>query len=67
MLFEFKCKECETITEKITKANVEKIECPKCGASAKRIISAPHFHIHGFNADNGYSNKKDVKPKKTKA
>lgn len=63
MLFEFRCKKCEKVTEAIVKSDIEEIECPKCGSMAKRIISTPHFHIHGFNAANGYSNKKEVKPK----
>ena len=62
MLFEFKCEKCETITEAIVKSDVEEIECPKCDGKAKKIISTPHFHIHGFSAENGYSHKKDVKP-----
>jgi len=63
MLFEFRCQTCGEITEAIVKSDVEEIECFKCGKTAKRIISAPHFHIHGFNATNGYSHKKNVKPK----
>lgn len=63
MLFEFRCKECETITEAIVKSDVEEIECSECGNKAKKIISAPHFQVRGFNAANGYSNKKEVKPK----
>ena len=64
MLFEFRCKKCSKITEAIVKSEVKEIECSKCGDKAKKIISAPHFHIHGFNAANGYSNKKEVKSKK---
>lgn len=63
MLFEFKCKKCDTITEAITKGDVKEVECSKCGAKAEKIISAPHFHIHGFSAANGYSNEKGKKPK----
>jgi putative FmdB family regulatory protein len=63
MLFEFRCKKCEKVTEAIVKSNTEEIECPECGSVAKKIISAPHFHIRGFNAANGYSHKKKVKPK----
>jgi len=64
MLFEFKCRKCEEVTEAIVKSEIEEIKCPKCGDKAEKIISAPHFYIHGFNAKNGYSYKKDVKPKK---
>ncbi|TET61102.1 MAG: hypothetical protein E3J47_05710 [Candidatus Stahlbacteria bacterium] len=63
MLFEFRCKKCGTITEAIVKGDVKEVECSKCDAKAEKIISAPHFHIHGFNATNGYSNEKEIKPK----
>ncbi|RLI66031.1 MAG: hypothetical protein DRO67_01755 [Candidatus Asgardarchaeum californiense] len=64
MLFEFKCEKCDEITESIEKSYINKIECPKCGSSARKIMSAVNFRIHGFNAENNYSHKKDVKPKK---
>ncbi len=66
MLFEFKCKNCEEVTESIVKSGVEEIECPKCGDKAKKIISTPRFHIRGFNAANGYSHKKEKKPRDDK-
>jgi putative FmdB family regulatory protein len=63
MLFEFKCKKCGAITEAIVKSDVEEIECSECGEVAERVISAPHFYVHGYNAANKYSNEKDKKPK----
>jgi len=63
MLFEFQCEKCEAITEAIIRSGVEEIKCPKCDGLARKIISAPNFYIHGFNADNGYSHEKGIKPK----
>lgn len=58
MLYEFKCEKCEIITEKIVKMGTEEIECPKCGATAHKIISASNFNVKGFNAKNSYSHTK---------
>ncbi len=64
MLFEFECGKCDEITEAVEKSYISEIECPKCGAVAKKIMSTVNFRIRGFNAANNYSHKKDVKPKK---
>jgi putative FmdB family regulatory protein len=40
-LFDFRCTECHTTTEKIVKTDVEYIECPKCSSKAVKQLSAP--------------------------
>ena len=55
MLYEFKCTKCGKITEELVKLGTEKIDCPSCGAPAEKILSAPNFIVHGFNAKNSYS------------
>lgn len=44
MLYEYQCKKCNTITEKITFDYEKKsIKCPVCGARAKKILSTGSF------------------------
>jgi putative FmdB family regulatory protein len=48
-IYEYACEHCETVTEKlesITSENKE-IECPNCGETAQRIMSASAFHLKG--------------------
>ena len=54
-IYEFECPE-GTVTEKVTRMNTDKIECPKCGRKAKKIISSCTFKLKGggWYAD-GYS------------
>lgn len=57
-VYEFEC-DCGEITEALVKMNTEKIECPKCQKTAKKIISACSFELKGggWYAD-GYASKK---------
>lgn len=38
-IYEYQCTNCEKITEKITSSANKEINCPACGAKAKRIVS----------------------------
>lgn len=38
-IYEFRCRSCNSLTEKICRSNVENIPCPKCGDKALRIVS----------------------------
>ncbi len=57
--YEFECT-CGEITEELVKMGTEEIECPKCGAKAKKIISRCSFSLKGggWYADGYASTKK---------
>ncbi|RJP82741.1 MAG: zinc ribbon domain-containing protein [Desulfobacteraceae bacterium] len=57
-VYEFKCPE-GTITEKLVKMDTRQIECPKCGKTAKKIMSQCSFELKGggWYAD-GYASRK---------
>lgn len=38
-IFEFRCKNCAKISEKICNSQLVAIECPDCGTEATRIVS----------------------------
>jgi putative FmdB family regulatory protein len=59
-LYEYECKQCKRHTEKIQKfSDAEITECPYCGGSLERVVSAPAiaFKGGGWYAD-GYGNAK---------
>jgi len=44
-LYDFKCKECNHVFERISKyAERDKVDCIKCGGQTEPLISAPRFH-----------------------
>lgn len=50
-LRDFKCKDCETITEKLVNDDVEVVMCPECCGNAEKQLSAPAGSgnaAHGF-------------------
>jgi len=57
-VYEFQCK-CGHIAEELVRMDTESIECPKCHAKAKKIISPCSFELKGggWYAD-GYASKK---------
>ena len=64
--YEYECKNCKIVTEEDhPMANFPtQIQCPKCSAPAKKIISHTNFQLKGGGwANDGY----DVKSKKAKA
>ena len=54
-LYEFKCKKCGKITEKMFSINedVEYIIC-ECDYIANKILSSGIFNIKGYSEKNGY-------------
>jgi len=52
------CKKSFEIMQKITESPLEK--CVKCESPVKKVISAPNFQVHGYNAKNRYSNEEPV-------
>ena len=60
-IFEYKCKDCDLIFEKIVTGSEKEhknTECKKCGRLVKRIVSFSNFKINGFSEANGYSGSK---------
>jgi putative FmdB family regulatory protein len=63
-LFEYECrkKKCKTKKfEKLVFGDKEEAEvrCPECGGKVKKLLSGFVYEMNGFNADNGYSRKKE--------
>ncbi|MCK4621975.1 MAG: zinc ribbon domain-containing protein [Desulfuromonadales bacterium] len=38
-IYEYRCFNCEKVTEKISSVKLKEINCPDCGARAERIVS----------------------------
>lgn len=53
-IFEFRCSECDAITDELVSPDIHEVSCAACGGSAKRIISAVRIDwqafVHGPNA-----------------
>ena len=66
-IYEFKCGSCGDEREILMLKESDwkgshKLGCKKCKGMYERIMSVPAQPvIHGYNADNGYSNKKGKK------
>ena len=57
-LYEYKCRKCKHITERIVKSiKQDKYICEKCGYTSDRILSVGIFKVNGYSEANGYSNK----------
>lgn len=67
-IYEFSCPKCGCETDELVPMDTEHIECPACGESMQKGISAPNFHLKGhFWYKDGYGlrqNKKKKEPKK---
>jgi putative FmdB family regulatory protein len=50
-IFNFECKACKKITERILKKSVDQIDC-ECGKPAKKSLSTPKFIMKGKGAYN---------------
>ena len=60
-IYEFECKSCKEIFEKIIsiREDSSNIRCPKCSKLAKKLISRNRFILSGGCwASDGYSSKK---------
>jgi len=60
-LYKFYCKECDyEFDNLVSLPEREKTRCPKCNSLVKVMVTAPGMiNIKGFNAENGYSKKKE--------
>jgi putative FmdB family regulatory protein len=59
-LYEYECKQCQRLTEKIQKfSDMEITECPYCGGVLERVVSAPAITFKGGGwFKDGYGNAK---------
>ena len=57
-LYEYKCTQCDRLTEKIQKfSDTEITECPHCGGPLERVLSAPAISFKGGGwFKDGYGN-----------
>lgn len=47
-IFDYICTECKKVFEKLVRTDTAKVECPSCGGSAEKKVSAPgHFSGSG--------------------
>ena len=53
ILFDFRCKKCEATFEDLVKSDVFQAQCPKCGETARRIISCPRIDKYGMALQEG--------------
>ena len=62
-LYEYKCRKCRHVFEKILKfSDNPEADCPKCGSEAERQLSAPAVHFKGtgwYVTDYARKGKKD--------
>jgi putative FmdB family regulatory protein len=56
-IYEYKCTKCGNIEEHIVKETdiMSYVLCFLCKQISIKIVSAPHFRVTGFNAQNGYN------------
>ena len=57
-IYVYKCRYCGHEFEELVLDRKNKVDCPKCGLSTKRIPSVSNFIVNGYNEKNGYSKKK---------
>lgn len=53
-IYEYECKTCNEVFEKIAKIGNKQTKCDKCGTTCKKIMSSFSFKVNGFNAANSY-------------
>ena len=58
-VYEFECKKCGEVIEKIVRMDTRSVRCPKCYQQADKIMSRCSFELKGggWYAD-GYARKK---------
>jgi len=44
-IFDFYCETCKQTNEQLVKQDIDKVECPNCGAIATKQVSAPGAFI----------------------
>jgi len=60
-LYNFYCEKCDyEFDGLVSLSDREKVRCKKCNSLVKVMVTAPGvINIKGFNAENGYSKKKE--------
>ena len=54
-IYEFACTQCGEQVELLVKMGTEETQCPACGKTMRKQISAPNFHLPGhFWYKDGY-------------
>ena len=57
-IFEYECKKCNNIFEKLVLTETPKIICPICSSeTVTKIISSSNFKVKGYSELNGYTKK----------
>ena len=51
ILFDYRCTECETVSEHLVHKGTEVVTCTDCGAPAKKMIPAPRSKLEPFTGD----------------
>lgn len=41
-IFDFKCRECGSVTERFVKSSTEEARCSCCGGETDKLLSMPH-------------------------
>jgi putative FmdB family regulatory protein len=58
-IFDYRCLSCGAEFERLTLFHTADAQrCSACGASAVRRPSAPAFAVHGYNAQNRYTDRR---------
>jgi putative FmdB family regulatory protein len=57
-IYQYECKSCGNIFEKLKNKITDKEICPACGGNSKKIISPASFIINGYSSKNNYSKDK---------
>ena len=58
-MFDYECPQCLTESERLVGLNVaDDQRCSACGAGLVRQLSAPAFAVHGYNAQNRYTDRR---------
>jgi putative FmdB family regulatory protein len=62
-IYEFVCPHCGYEEDKLVSMGTDSILCTSCGETMLKMMSAPHFNLKGFTAENSYGlkNKKEKK------
>jgi putative FmdB family regulatory protein len=53
LMYDFRCKFCHHLFEDLVKSDVFRIQCPKCGETALRIISCPRVNKTAMAVQDG--------------
>ena len=57
--FDFRCTYCGETTEELIHNDIKKIDCPECGAVAKRQLAAPRLDWKKMGLDPDFTSAQD--------